>query len=64
MRFSKPNRLEVLATDPNSDPRISSPQSVGVRDPLKKPIFWKETGLERLYLLALIFEEEAFSDLP
>ncbi|RML44570.1 hypothetical protein ALQ95_00659 [Pseudomonas syringae pv. ribicola] len=31
------------------------------KDPLKKPIFWRETGLERLYLLASIFEEEAFS---
>ncbi|KUG43212.1 hypothetical protein ALP79_01036 [Pseudomonas savastanoi pv. fraxini] len=35
-----------------------------VRGPLKKPIFWRGTGLERLYLLASIFEEEAFSDLP
>ncbi|RMO98679.1 hypothetical protein ALQ33_200186 [Pseudomonas syringae pv. philadelphi] len=34
------------------------------RDPLKKPIFWREAGLERLYLLASISEEEAFSDLP
>ncbi|WP_159420946.1 hypothetical protein [Pseudomonas syringae group genomosp. 3] len=34
------------------------------KDPLKKPIFWREAGLERLYLLASIFEEEAFSDLP
>ena len=34
-----------------------------VRGPLKNPIFWKETGLERLYLMASIFEEEDFSDL-
>ncbi|WP_144106515.1 hypothetical protein [Pseudomonas tremae] len=36
---------------------------IGLRDPLKKPIFWRGTGLERLYLLASIFEEKAFSDL-
>lgn len=32
VRSSKFNRLEVLATEPNADPRMSSPQSVGVRE--------------------------------
>lgn len=32
VKFSKPNRVEVWATDPNSDPRISSSQSVGIRE--------------------------------
>lgn len=32
LRASKLSRLEVWVTDPNSDPRISSPHSVGVRE--------------------------------
>ena len=32
VKSSKLNRLDVWATDPNADPRLSSPESVGVRE--------------------------------
>ncbi|WP_122221922.1 hypothetical protein [Pseudomonas syringae group genomosp. 3] len=39
-------------------------ESEFARDPLKKPMFLRGTGLNGQYLLASTFDEEAFLDLP